>query len=41
MANKKGDATHLNERGARAMADLVMKEVPTAEPKLKNHLKAP
>ena len=41
MANKKGDVTHFNEKGARAMADLVMKELPTAEPKLKEYLKAP
>ena len=40
MANKKGDATHFNEKGARAMADLVTKELPTAEPKLKEYLKA-
>ena len=41
MANKKGDATHFNEKGARAMAALVMKGLPAAEPKLKEHLKAP
>jgi lysophospholipase L1-like esterase len=41
MANKPGDATHFNEKGARAMADLVMKELPTAEPKLKEYLKTP
>ncbi|MHA3775164.1 rhamnogalacturonan acetylesterase [Verrucomicrobiota bacterium sgz303538] len=41
MANKKGDVTHFNEKGARAMADLVMKELPTAEPMLKAGLKAP
>lgn len=40
MANKKGDVTHFNEKGARAMADLVMSELPTAEPKLKGYLKA-
>lgn len=40
MANKQGDATHFNEKGARTMADLVMKELPTA-PKLKELLKAP
>ena len=38
LANKEGDATHFNEKGARAMADLVMKELPTAEPKLKEYL---
>ena len=40
LANKKGDPTHFNERGARAMADLVMQELPTAELQLKSHLKA-
>jgi lysophospholipase L1-like esterase len=40
LANKKGDATHFNEKGARAMADLVMKGLPTAEPKLEPYLKA-
>ena len=34
MANKKGDITHFNETGARAMADLVMKELPTVAPSL-------
>lgn len=41
MANKPGDITHFNEKGARAMADLVMSELPTAEPKLKAYLKTP
>ena len=41
MANKQGDATHFNEKGARAMADLVLKDLPTAEPKLKEYLKRP
>jgi lysophospholipase L1-like esterase len=41
MASKKGDNTHFNEKGARAMADLVMKELPMAEPKLKGYLKVP
>jgi lysophospholipase L1-like esterase len=41
MANKQGDATHFNEKGARAMADLVMKELPAAEPKLQASLKTP
>lgn len=40
LANKKGDATHFNEQGARAMAGLVMKELPTAAPGLKADLKA-
>jgi lysophospholipase L1-like esterase len=34
MANKKGDVTHFNERGAKAMADLVIEALPAAEPKL-------
>ncbi len=41
FANKKGDPTHFNEKGARAMAGLVMKELPVVEPKLKAYLKAP
>lgn len=39
LANKPGDRTHFNERGAKAMAELVMKELATAEPALKRHLK--
>lgn len=38
MANKPGDATHFNEKGARAMAALVMDELPTAAPTLKAYL---
>ncbi len=41
LANKEGDATHFNEKGARRMAELVMMELPTAEPKLKINLKTP
>jgi lysophospholipase L1-like esterase len=41
MANKKGDATHFNEKGARAMADLILKDLPTAEPKLNEYQKRP
>jgi lysophospholipase L1-like esterase len=41
LANKKGDSTHFNEKGARAMADLVMKDLPTAAPALKEYLKQP
>jgi lysophospholipase L1-like esterase len=41
MANKKGDTTHFNEEGARAMADLLMKELPTAAPSLKQLLATP
>jgi lysophospholipase L1-like esterase len=41
LANKQGDSTHFNEKGARAMANLVMKELPTVEPKLKDKLEAP
>ena len=39
MANKEGDSTHFNEKGARAMADLIMQELPAAAPKLKEALK--
>jgi lysophospholipase L1-like esterase len=41
MANKKGDFTHFNEKGARAMADLILNDLPAAEPKLKEYLKRP
>ena len=34
FANKKTDRTHFNERGARAMAALVFKALPAAEPRL-------
>jgi lysophospholipase L1-like esterase len=37
--NKPGDHTHFNEKGARAMAELVMKELPDAAPRLKAELK--
>jgi lysophospholipase L1-like esterase len=40
MANKEGDYTHFNAAGARAMAALVMKELPSVEPALKSHLKS-
>jgi hypothetical protein len=39
MVNQKGNATHFNGTGARAMADLVMKELTTAQPQLREHLK--
>lgn len=39
LANKKDDTTHFNEKGARAMAELVMKELLEVEPKLKQYLK--
>ncbi|HWC61954.1 MAG TPA: rhamnogalacturonan acetylesterase [Verrucomicrobiae bacterium] len=39
LANKKGDATHFNEKGARAMAGLVMKELPRVAPELKVFLR--
>ena len=39
MANKAGDNTHFNEKGAKAMAELVMKELPGVEPALKAHMK--
>jgi len=41
MEPKKGDNTHFNEKGARAMADLVVKELPDAVPKLAASLKTP
>ena len=41
LASKSGDVTHFNEKGARAMAGLVMDELPVAEPRLRNYLKAP
>lgn len=40
LANKKGDNTHFNEKGARTMADLVMKELLVVEPKLQQYLAA-
>ena len=39
LANEPGDATHFNEKGARAMAGLVMQELPAVEPSLKKYLK--
>jgi lysophospholipase L1-like esterase len=41
MANKAGDATHFNEKGARSMADLVMQDLPPAAPKLNAFLNVP
>jgi lysophospholipase L1-like esterase len=40
MANSHGDATHFNETGARAIAELVVRELPRAERKLEAYLKA-
>ncbi|HEV7405835.1 MAG TPA: rhamnogalacturonan acetylesterase [Chthoniobacteraceae bacterium] len=39
LANAPTDRTHFNEKGAKAMAELVMKELPDAEPSLKAYLK--
>jgi lysophospholipase L1-like esterase len=39
LDNKAGDRTHFNEKGARAMAGLVMKELPAVEPSLRSLLK--
>jgi lysophospholipase L1-like esterase len=39
LANRAGDRTHFNEKGAKAMAELVMQELPVAEPALKPFLK--
>ena len=41
MASKKGDDTHFNEKGARAMADLVIAGLPAVEPSLAKLLKIP
>jgi lysophospholipase L1-like esterase len=38
FANAPTDRTHFNEKGARAMAELVMKELPQVEPRLKASL---
>jgi lysophospholipase L1-like esterase len=40
LANKAGDATHFGEKGARAMAELVMSKLPDAVPELQPLLKA-
>lgn len=34
FSNKPGDATHFNERGAKAMAELVMQKLPNTESRL-------
>ena len=39
FANRPGDRTHFNEKGAKAMAELVLQELPVAEPALKPYLK--
>ena len=39
LANKPNDRTHFGEKGARAMAELVMKELSKADPRLKSELK--
>jgi len=39
MANKAGDNTHFGQKGAEAMAKLVMNELPTVAPELKSHLR--
>ncbi|MEO6740087.1 MAG: rhamnogalacturonan acetylesterase [Chthoniobacteraceae bacterium] len=40
LANSPTDFTHFNEKGARAMADLVMKELPGADARLAAELRA-
>jgi len=40
LENKPGDNTHFGEKGARAMAELVMSKLPTAVPELQPLLKA-
>lgn len=39
FANRPEDRTHFNEKGAKAMAELVMQGLPAAEPALKPYLK--
>jgi lysophospholipase L1-like esterase len=39
MASRKGDVTHFNEKGARAIADLVVAQLPAAAPSLKRSVK--
>jgi hypothetical protein len=39
FSTKVGDCTHFNKKGARAMAAIVMKDLPVAEPALKPFLK--
>ena len=39
LANRPGDNTHFNEKGARAMADLVIAQLPAAAPDLARRLK--
>ena len=39
FANSPGDSTHFNEKGARAMAELVMSQLPLVEPSIKLCLK--
>ncbi|MEO7891955.1 MAG: rhamnogalacturonan acetylesterase [Vicinamibacterales bacterium] len=38
LANSPTDSTHFNEKGARAMADLVMRDLPAAAPELAKYL---
>jgi len=40
LASRKGDITHFNEKGARAMADLVLQGLPAAAPELAKQLKS-
>jgi len=40
LENKPGDNTHFGEKGARAMAELVMSKLPGAVPELQPLLKA-
>lgn len=41
LANKPTDRTHFNEKGARAMADLILAALPAADPKLARLLQTP
>jgi len=38
FANKAGDPTHFNEKGARARAYLAMRELAAVEPRLREYL---
>lgn len=40
LANSPADFTHFNEKGARAMADIVMRELPAAAPQIAGWLRA-
>ncbi|MBP8604527.1 MAG: pectate lyase [Phycisphaerae bacterium] len=39
LANQAGDKTHFNQKGAKLMAELVMRDLPNVEPSLKKYIK--